>query len=248
MVRKKIYLEETDSTNRYLKELAANGAKEGTVVVANKQSAGRGRLGRSFFSPEEKGIYMSVLLRPELALERSVLITSMAAVAVARAIEKVCGLPAKIKWVNDIFINNKKACGILTEAGINAADGTLEYAVLGIGINVGSMEFPEELRDIATSVSNECGFEISKDVLIDAVLAELEQWYPALWDGSFLEESKKRSVLLGKEIRVVDETHPEGGYPAKAVDINGLGNLIIERDGVTQVLNSGEVSIHFKRM
>lgn len=245
MVWQKIYLEETDSTNRYVKEEAVKGAKEGTVVIANKQSAGRGRLGRSFFSPGEKGIYMSILLRPEIALERSVLITSMAAVAVARAIERVAKLPAKIKWVNDIFLNNRKVCGILTEAGICAEQGTLEYAVLGIGINVGTMEFPEELKEIATSVSNECGVEISKDVLISEVLQELEQWYLTLWDGSFLEESKKRSLLLGKEIRVVDENHPEGGYLAKAVDINELGNLIIERNGKTQVLNSGEVSIRF---
>lgn len=241
----KEFLTETDSTNRYLKELAVAGAPEGTVIIAEKQNAGRGRLGRSFFSPEEKGIYMSILLRPEIDLERSVRITSMAAVAVARAIEQVCGLSAQIKWVNDIFLNNRKVCGILTEAGINAIEGILDYAVLGIGINVGVMDFPEELQEIATSVSNECGFAVSKEVLIDAVLKELEDWYPTLWDGSFLEESKKRSILLGKEIQVVDETHPEGGYLAKAIDINELGNLIIERDGSTRVLNSGEVSIRF---
>ena len=155
MVWQKEYLEEIDSTNRYVKQLGAAGAPEGRVVIANRQSAGRGRLGRSFFSPGEKGIYMSVLLRPEIELERAVLITSMAAVAVARAIERVSDIPAKIKWVNDIFLNRKKVCGILTESGINAETGKLEYAVLGIGVNVGSMEFPEELKGIATSVSNE---------------------------------------------------------------------------------------------
>jgi len=242
---KKVYFDELDSTNRYLKELAAEGEAEGTVILANRQSAGRGRLGRKFFSPGEKGIYMSVLLRPEISLERAVLITSMAAVAVARAIEQVGKTETKIKWVNDIFLNGKKTCGILTEAGVDAEHGTLDYAVLGIGINVGEMEFPEELKDIATSVSNECGFTVSKETLTDAVLAELEKWYPTLFDGSFLEESRKRSVLLGKEIRVVDETHPEGGYIAKAVDINELGNLVIETDGVCAVLNSGEVSIRF---
>lgn len=235
--------EELDSTNRYLKELAAEGAPEGTVIIANRQSAGRGRLGRSFFSPGEKGIYMSILLRPDIPLERAVLITSMAAVAVAKAIERVSGLEAKIKWVNDIFLNGKKVCGILTEAGINAEKGTLDYAVLGIGVNVGTMEFPEELKDIATSVSNECGVLVSKEALKDEILVELDQWYPTLSDGSFLEESKKRSLLLGKEILVLDETAPGGCYPAKAVDINELGNLIIERNGEMVVLNSGEVSI-----
>jgi len=242
----KIFLEETDSTNSYLKALAADGASAGTVVIANRQSAGRGRLGRSFFSPGEKGIYMSILLRPEITLERAVLITSMAAVAVAEAIEQVSGIPAKIKWVNDIFINNKKVCGILTEAGIDAEKQTLDYAVLGIGVNVGTMEFPAELQTIATSVSNECGFFVSKETLMDAILKELERWYPTLWNGSFLKESKKRSLLLGKEILVVDAMAEGGFYVAKAVDLNGLGNLIIEKDGKKVILNSGEVSIRFK--
>ena len=241
----KKYFEELDSTNRYLKELAAKDARPGTVIIANRQSAGRGRLGRKFFSPEEKGIYMSILLRPDIPLERAVLITSMAAVAVARAIERVSGIEAKIKWVNDIFLKGKKVCGILTEAGIDAESGKFSYAVLGIGVNVGEMEFPEELRDIATSVSNECGFVISKENLIDEILLELERWYATLSDGGFLEESRKRSILLGKEILVLDETAPGGSYPAKAVDINELGNLVIERNGERVVLNSGEVSIRF---
>lgn len=241
----KIYFEELDSTNRYLKEKATDGVPEGTVIIANRQSAGRGRLGRSFFSPEEKGIYMSALLCPDIPLERAVLITSMAAVAVANAVERVSGMEAKIKWVNDIFLNGKKVCGILTEAGINAEQGTLDYAVLGIGVNVGKMKFPEELKDIATSVSNECGIPVSKERLIDEILKELDKWYPTLSDGSFLEESRKRSLLLGKEILVLDETVPGGSYPAKAMNINELGNLIVEKDGIVQVLNSGEVSIRF---
>lgn len=245
MLWRKEYLCETDSTNRYLKELAAAGATEGTVVIANKQSAGRGRLGRSFFSPEEKGIYMSILLCPKIELQRSVLITSMAAVAVARAIERVCGITAQIKWVNDIFLNRKKVCGILTEAGINSTDGTLDYAVLGIGINVGAMEFPEELKEIATSVSNECGFPVEKEALLEEILKELEYWYPTLWDGSFLAESKARSILLGKDILVVDVNAEGGSYMAKAVDLDELGHLMIERNGVREVLNSGEVSIRF---
>jgi len=239
----KEYFEQLDSTNRYLKKLAAEGAQEGTVIIANRQSAGRGRLGRSFFSPEDKGIYMSILLKPDIELSRSVLITSMAAVAVAGAVERISGVEAKIKWVNDIFLNRKKVCGILTEAGINAEKGTLDYAVLGIGVNVGKMEFPAELKEIATSVSNECGIDISKEALIDEILLELEEWYPTLADGSFLEESKKRSVLLGKEIRVIDGAVQGGFYPARAVDINELGNLIIERNGEMSVLHSGEVSI-----
>lgn len=242
----KIYFSEIDSTNRYVKELAVSGAPEGTVVIAKKQSAGRGRLGRSFFSPEEKGIYMSILLRPELELQRAVLITSMAAVAVANAIERVSGLNAQIKWVNDIFVNQKKVCGILTEAGIDGENGSLEYAVLGIGVNVGFMEFPEELKEIATSVSNECGIEIKKEALIEEILKELERWYPTLWNGEFLKESKARSILLGKEILVIDASVSGCSYAAKAVDLDEMGHLIIEREGKREILNSGEVSIRFK--
>ncbi len=241
----KEYFAEIDSTNRYVKEIAVNGALDGTVVIAEKQSAGRGRFGRKFFSPEEKGIYMSILLRPELELQQAVLITSMAAVAVARAIEKVSGISAQIKWVNDIFLNKKKVCGILTEAGINPENQTLDYVVLGIGVNVESMEFPEDLKEIATSVCNECGFFVEKEKLIEEILKELKQWYPTLWDGSFLEESKARSILLGKEIRVIDALAEGGSYSAKAVDLDAMGHLIIERDGRTEVLNSGEVSIRF---
>lgn len=245
MIWQKEYFSEIDSTNRYLKELANNGAPEGRVVLANRQSAGRGRLGRSFFSPEDKGIYMSILLRPDIELERSVLITSMTAVAVARAIERVSGVAAQIKWVNDIYINQKKVCGILTEAGINAETIRLDYAVVGIGINVGTMEFPEELQEIATSVSNECRQNVTKEALIEEILKELELWYPTLWNGSFLQESRERSILLGKEILVVDALAEGGSYIAKAVDLNELGHLIIERNGNREVLNSGEVSIRF---
>ncbi len=245
MVWKKRYLEEVDSTNRYLKELALTGEKEGSVIVADRQSAGRGRLGRSFFSPEEKGIYMSILLRPKIELQRSVLITSMAAVAVAEAIESVSGIFTQIKWVNDVFLNRKKVCGILTEAGINPSTGTLDYVVLGIGVNVGPVEFPEELKPIATSVSMECGKTISREVLIEEILEKLEQWYPTLWNGDFLEESRKRSILLGKEILVIETGTGGESYSARAVDLDDMGHLIIEKDGIRSILNSGEVSVKF---
>lgn len=232
---------ELDSTNRYLKELAENNVPEWTVVAADSQSKGRGRMGRSFFSPEGTGIYMSVLLKPEIALEKSVRITSMAAVAVAEAIEKVSGVRAQIKWVNDIYLNKKKACGILVEAGIDAMACKLNYAVLGIGINVGAMEFPEELQDIATSVANESGLTVSREELIAEVLKSLQKWYPSIHDGSFLMESKRRSVLLEKKIRV--HNHDGSFYEAVAVDLDDMGHLVIEREGQTELLNSGEVSV-----
>ena len=232
---------ELDSTNRYLKELAKEGAEAGIVVIANKQSAGRGRLGRSFFSPEGTGIYMSILLRPEMELQKSVRITSMVAVAVARAIERISGIETKIKWVNDIFLNGKKVCGILTESGINATTGTLEYAVLGIGINVGTIQFPEELKEIATSICNECNHTVTRTELIVEILKELEHWYPTLWNGGFLQESRKRSLLLGKDIFVVGSG--ESNYQAKALDLDDMGHLWIEKEGKRELLHSGEVSV-----
>jgi len=232
---------ELDSTNRYLKGLGESGAPEGAVIVADRQSNGRGRLGRSFFSPEGTGIYMSVLLRPEIELQKAVRITSMAAVAVAEAIEKISKIQAQIKWVNDIFINRKKTCGILVEAGIDAEKQRLNYAVLGIGINVGRMDFPEELKEIATSVSQECGFDVNREALIAEVLKSLEKWYPSIETGGFLDESKRRSLLLGKEIRVLN--YDGSSYNARAVDLDDMGHLMIERNGQKEVLNSGEVSI-----
>ncbi len=236
-----LVFEETESTNRDAKKMAAEGAPEGTVILAERQSAGRGRLGRSFFSPGEKGIYMSVLLRPELDMQKMVRITSMAAVAVARAIERVSCVKTQIKWVNDVYLNNKKVCGILTEGGFDN-EGKFAYAVLGIGVNVGFMEFPEDIKEIATSVSNECKKEITREALIVEILKELELWYPSLWDGSFLKESKERSILLGKEILVLD-VDKKPLYAAKAVDLDDLGHLIIEREGKKELLHSGEVSV-----
>ena len=163
----------------------------------------------------------------------------MLAVAVARAIEKVSGIETKIKWVNDIFINGKKVCGILTESGIDVTTGKLDYVVVGIGINVGKIEFPKELKEIATSICNECNDIVMRNDLIVEVLKELENWYPSIWDGSFVKESRKRSLLLGKEIFVMGEHI----YQAKAVELDDMGHLWIEKDGKKQLLHSGEVSI-----
>lgn len=237
---KLILLEETDSTNNDAKRMAAEGAIEGTTVLANRQTAGKGRLGRSFFSPEEKGIYMSIVLRPQVALESSTLITSMAAVAVARAIDKTSGVYAQIKWVNDVFLNGKKVCGILTEGTVDSESGQLVYAVLGIGVNVGCMEFPEELRAVATSVGNEAGRQIQREILIAEILNQLEELYGTLASGGFLEESRKRSLVIGKEIKVVGT---EQSYPARAVAIDELGQLVVETEKGRQTLHSGEVSV-----
>lgn len=234
-----VILPETDSTNKQAKAMAAAGAKDGTVVIAETQSGGHGRYGRPFFSPEKSGIYMSVLLRPHLKPEDAMLLTSCAAVAVARAIEKLADVSVQIKWVNDLLINNKKICGILTEAGIGFENGALDYVVIGIGINTGAVVFPDELQTIATSIENESGRPVSRSRLIAEILNMLEQHLETMNDRTFLDESRRRSTLLGKEINVITMNET---YPAKAVSIDDNGFLIVEAGGRQFALNSGEVS------
>ena len=229
-----------DSTNNRAKALAAAGAPHGTAVIADSQTGGRGRLGRSFFSPEHAGIYLTVILRPDCAPERANLLTSLAAVATARAVEEVSGADVKIKWVNDLYLNDKKICGILTEAGLGAEAGRLEYAVVGIGVNTGRMVFPPELREIATSVGNETGKEPDRNRLIAEILNELDALYGDLETGAFLAESRRRSNVIGRTVTVI-----EGGkqYPAKALDIDSQGRLVIETEEGRTCLNFGEVSL-----
>lgn len=230
--------EETDSTNRIAKRLAADGAPEGTLVVAKRQSEGRGRLGRSFFSPEG-GVYMSMVLRPHIPAERALLITACAAVAVARAIEKVSGVTAGIKWVNDIFVKGKKVCGILAEAGLNPEHDFPDYVVLGIGINVKKQSVPEELKEIVGCLED-AGQIILNEELIARVWKEFAELYKNLSTAVYMEEYRERSVLLGKEVTVFG---PEGEYKAQVTDIDKEGHLIMERDGRREELSFGEVSV-----
>ncbi len=238
--REVIVLDETLSTNNDAKNLAESGAKEGIAVIARCQSKGRGRMGRSFFSQKDTGLYMSVVLKEEKALKSGILLTSLAAVAVARAIERVCCAHAKIKWVNDIYINGKKVCGILTEGKIDAQNGVPQYIVLGIGINVKKTQFPKDIAKIATSLENETGEEISVNLLAAEVLNELEMLYQNFETGDFLKENKARSTVIGKKIKVVRGNE---SYDAFAKDIDNCGGLIIIRDGKEEVLSSGEVSV-----
>ena len=229
-----------DSTNNRAKALAAAGAPHGMTVIADSQSGGRGRQGRSFFSPEHTGIYLTVILRPDCTPGEAGLLTSMAAVAAARAVEHVTGADVKIKWVNDLYLNEKKICGILCESGLDPRTGRLDYAAAGIGINTGRMEFPPELRDIATSVGNETGEAPDRNRLIAEILNELEKLYGSLRSGDFLAESRRRSNVIGRTVTVL-----EGGrqYPARALDIDGQGRLVIETETGRNCLNCGEVSL-----
>lgn len=231
------------STNTVMKELAGQGELEGKVLIAQEQTEGRGRLGRSFYSPPT-GIYMSILLRPKMTIEDSLFVTTTAAVAVTKAIETIAKCEAKIKWVNDIFCNGKKVCGILTEAGIDFESGTLDYAVVGIGINVAYPKegFPDELKEIATSIFDKNLYSANaRSQLVAEILNNFWEYYKNSTMKSCLDEYRKRSFLIGQEINVMlgDTTQK-----AIAIDIDDKARLVVKYpDGEIKTLHSGEVSI-----
>jgi len=245
LAREQIHIFKTiDSTNHIAKKMAVEGAPHGSVFLAEEQTQGRGRRGRSFCSPSGSGLYMSILLRPEGNTEQAILTTSAAAVAVSRALSKLTGLDAKIKWVNDIFIHGKKVCGILTEAVSDFESGSIEALVLGIGINVSTKEeaFPEDVRAVAGSLDLETGVKPSRNALAAAVLREVFALAANPKPEEFMEEYRSRCFLLGQDILVL----PGGAdsYEATAISIDDRGALIVEtKKGKRQTLNSGEVSV-----
>ncbi len=230
-----------DSTNNFAKSLAQLGAEHGTTVISETQTNGRGRMGRSFYAPTGMGIYMSIVLRPDLSVEHSLLITSCAAVAVADAIAKVSGLECKIKWVNDIYAGNKKLCGILTEASVNVEQGGLEYAIVGIGVNVQNITFPKNISDIATSVKMETGASVSRCVLAAEILNCLEERLENIKDKSFLDDYRRRSNLIGHKIEV---THNDESEIMDCLGVDELGRLLVRMEnGEEKAIMSGTVRL-----
>ncbi len=229
------------STNQTAKKLALDNAPDGSVIIANEQTAGRGRMGRSFFSPPDSGIYMSFILRPKINAQKGVLLTVFASVAVCRAIQKVFGINPKIKWVNDIIVNGKKVCGILTEAVTDFESGNVEYVILGIGVNFSTSAFPTELAGIACSLQTEKQSEAIRNKLIAEIITELSDYSDSLDNGKFIHEYKKLSCVLGKTIEII---HQSGKTTAEAVDVNDMGGLVVRlNDGSIYTLTSGEISI-----
>lgn len=229
------------STNDLLKEMALNGCKEGTVVVAKQQTAGKGRKGRSFFSPPDSGLYISILLRPELLPADVSLLTPMSAVVAAETIEHFGKIKADIKWVNDILISGKKVCGILTEATVTPNGQKMDHVIIGIGINLFAPEngFPEELRDIAGSVLT-TGNDIRGSVIAD-VLNRFKKYYVAFSNKEFLTGYRDRLFFLGKEIEILSLKCNE---IATALDITDDCRLIVKlKNGEIKYLDSGEISI-----
>ena len=238
--------ESVDSTNNYIKRRAREGAPEGTVAIADAQTGGKGRLGRSFASPPGVGIYLSLLLRPEGDAADIQSLTANTAVAVSKAIEKTCGINPEIKWVNDLLLNGRKICGILCES--EADDKGLHYVVIGIGLNVTNRteDFPAQLRNIAGSIYTQTGIIAERGMLISAILSELDSMYECWKDnsGSLLADYNKRWTMLGHlvEVASADEV-----YDAVAEDISeDFGLCLRLDDGSVRVIHSGEVSARYK--
>lgn len=234
------------STNALVREKANQGCPEGCVVIAGEQTAGRGRCGRSFYSPGDTGVYLSLLLRPTAYSPRqAVCLTAAAAVAMCQAIEAVSGQAPGIKWVNDLFLRGRKVCGILTEAAFDLETGGLEYAVLGAGVNlyppVGG--FPEELRTIAGAVL-ERPVADGKNRLAGEFLNRFLDFYGDLGSRGYLEEYRSRSIAVGRNITVLS-----GGQAvnACALGIDDECRLLVRYEsGETAALSYGEIGIRLE--
>jgi len=234
--------DEIDSTNLEAKRLAMTGLSR-CAVIADRQTAGRGRLGRSFYSPPGCGIYTSLLLRPRPdQLADVTLLTTAAGVAVCRALQKAAGVQAEIKWVNDLYLNGKKICGILTEGVTDFESGMIESIVIGYGVNFrDDAHLPEELRPIVGSVFGAEPPTVTRSALAAAMLAELLPLAEDLSSRSFLPEYRRRSMLLGREIVF---SRAGGRFAAVAEGIDDNGGLVVRLpDGSRETLRSGEVSV-----
>ncbi|MGF6376304.1 BirA family biotin operon repressor/biotin-[acetyl-CoA-carboxylase] ligase [Clostridiales Family XIII bacterium PM5-7] len=234
-----------DSTNNVAKTLVPRSKP--TVILANKQTDGRGRLGRSFASPAGTGLYLTISLKPDFDLDKALYVTMAAAVAVCRGIQTVVGVSGKIKWVNDIFCDNRKVCGILTEAQTNFETGKIDNLIIGIGINCFPGNFPEELSDqigCLSPVKN----SFSRNQLAAEIINETMEILDDLQSKRFLREYRTKCFILGKNIIVHPNLNGEKAYKARAIDIDENGGLVIEHMGglmarQMETLTTGEISI-----
>ncbi len=237
-------LDSAVSTNSLAKQEAQKGAEHGKVIIAREQLGGRGRSGRTFFSPKDTGLYLSVILRPEYSLEDSFRLTAWAALCVAKAIEHIAEVPegtVQIKWINDLFLDGKKVCGILTEASMDLEMRRLEYAVIGVGLNlsVPAQGFPPELQGKAISLEEALGKKIPPNTLIAAILTEMENSLAEIPEPGWMEDYRRRSFLTGKEIEILRDGE---WCRCSVLDIGMDGKLeILFPDGKKEKLVSAEI-------
>lgn len=246
--RKVLYYTETDSTNLRIKQAGEEEAVEGTLAVAESQNAGRGRRGRSWNSKPGKDIFMSLLLRPECEAIHASSLTLVAGLSVAVAIREITGAEAEIKWPNDIVLHGKKICGILTE--MSSEESYMKYVTVGIGINVNTQEFPEEIHKVATSLFLETGKTYIRSHLIAGVMKHMETYYGRFCETkdlrNMLEEYNQYLVNKGKEVAVLtgDVNHPQVLYQGIALGINEKGMLLVQTEDETiREVVAGEVSV-----
>ena len=232
------YYDSITSTNDRAYELAEEGEEEGAIVLAETQSHGKGRIGRKWVSPKSGGVYMSIILRPDVETDEIPTVTLIAAAAIIKAIKKVSGLKSKMKWPNDILIGKKKVCGILTE--IKAQPDRVDFLVLGIGVNVNTAK--EKLPSEGTSLKIAGGFQVNRTEIVTRILEEFEKYYSKFQRKGFIalrDECKTVSSVLGKRIKVAEHHRRVEGT---AVDIDEKGALIIRKDnGINQRIFSGDI-------
>ncbi len=237
------YFSTIDSTNQYAKRIAEDGAADGTLVIADEQTAGKGRSGRHWVTPSKEAIAFTLILRPKLSPERISMVTLVMGLAVTAAVNALYDLNAQIKWPNDAVIRGRKLCGILTE--MSAEVEAVHYIVIGVGINANLTQFPEELRDTAISLKTELGKDVNRAELIAQTLLEFERLYTLFEKNGDLsglrEEYNHLSVNSDRPVRVLD---PRGEYSGTARGINDRGELLVElEDGNVKNVSSGEVSV-----
>jgi len=238
--------DEVDSTNNVAFNIAHSGTSSNRIIVTDSQTNGRGRRGRSFFSPKGSGLYMSFLLKPDMPISQATLLTCMSAVAICRAIDEVCKINTSIKWVNDIYIGDKKVSGILTEGFTSLEDGKLTYMIIGIGINITVPKdgFPSEIKKTATALYKKAAPENVKNKLCAAIIDNFLRLYSS-GDTSFVNEYKNRSNLIGRYVKVnpTEGDQSLGGY-ALVKGIDDECHLLVEyENGKTESLSTGEVSV-----
>ena len=234
-----VVLKQTTSTSDIAKNLAKRGVKS-ALIVSESQTKGRGRLNREFYSPKDKGVYLSLLLRPNLKISDAFKITSFCGVCVANAIESLAGVTVGLKWVNDLFINGKKVGGILTESAINAETRTLDYVIIGIGVNVYNDNYPDFIKNVATNIEKESGIKIDRNELIAKIVNNLIGLENAVINGAYLKEYSDRQIILNKQVKVVLLNEE---FYATAVEISENGALIVNKNGKLETITAGDVSI-----
>ena len=233
-----------ESTNKTAKEMAVAGAEHGTIIISDCQTMGRGRYSRNFFSPSGGGLYMSIVLRPEaMHFKNPTSVTAFAAVSVCEAIESISTKVPRIKWVNDIYIDGKKVCGILTEAVTDFESGGLDWVVLGIGINVHTRteDFPCDLQSIATSIYPDEKMSGVRNRLSAEIINRILGFETLPSETEIFEKYKKRLMVLGKKITVIQN---QVEYKATAIDVDSVGHLVVKNESGERItLSSGEIRI-----